>query len=170
MDGLRAVLWASFVFLFLTIPVGFSLAENAADGVGRKPFARGERGHRGMSAEAPWISIMLRHGTELNLTAEQVATLGKMRSDFQQQMGPKQEELRNTEAEIARLLQENPADLVQVKAKIEEAERLRAEFRYLRIEAVEAGKSVLTSEQRDKLKDLASSARSRFRRPQGQAS
>jgi Spy/CpxP family protein refolding chaperone len=113
---------------------------------------------------------MLRHRTDLNLTAEQVATLEKMRSDFQQRVDPKQEELKNTEAEIARLLRENAVDLVRVKAKIEDAERLRAEFRYLRIEALESGKSVLTSEQRDKLENLASSGRGRFRRPHGEAS
>lgn len=169
MDRFRAALWGSLVFLFLTVPVGFSLAENKP-GVDRMAFARGEGAHRGIRSEAPWISIMLRHQTELNLTAEQVTTLEKMRSDFQQQSGPKQEELKDTEAEIARLLREDAVDLAQVRAKIEEAEKLRAQFRYLRIEALEAGKSVLTSEQRDKLENLASSARGRFRRPQGQAS
>ncbi|HEV8343692.1 MAG TPA: periplasmic heavy metal sensor [Candidatus Binatia bacterium] len=170
MDRLRAALWGSLVFLFLTISIGSSLAEDRVAGVGRAPFARGESGHRGIGSEAPWISIMLRHRTDLNLTAEQVATLEKMRSDFQQRVDPKQEELKNTEAEIARLLRENAVDLVRVKAKIEDAERLRAEFRYLRIEALESGKSVLTSEQRDKLENLASSGRGRFRRPHGEAS
>jgi len=170
MDRLRVALWGSLVFLFLTVPAGLSLAENRVGGFGRMSFAQGQRRHRGMGPEAPWISIMLRHRSELDLTAEQVATLEKLRSDFGQQVAPKQEDLRNTEAEIARLLPEKTVDLVQVRAKIEEAERLRAEFRYLRIEALENGKSVLTAEQRDKLKNLASSGHGRFRRPHGQPS
>jgi Spy/CpxP family protein refolding chaperone len=123
-----------------------------------------------MGSEAPWISIMLKHRTELNLTAGQVSALEKLRSDFERQAGPTRVDLENADAEIARLLQEKPVDLARVKNKIDEAERLRAEFRYLRVEALENGKAVLSAEQRHQLENLASSFHGRFRRPQGQPS
>ena len=172
MDRIRATLWGSFVFIFLMISGGFSpaLAEEKAQGAAGRSFEQARHRHGGMGSEAPWISIMLRHRDQLNLTGEQVATLEKLRSDFQQQVAPAQEDLRNIEGEIQRLLQDNPVDLGQVRAKIEEAEKFRAEFRYLRIETLEKGRAVLTAEQRDKLKNLAFSSRGRSRKPQGEAS
>jgi len=113
---------------------------------------------------------MLRHRTQLDLTAEQVATLEQLRSHFEQRVSPRQADLRSAERGLERLLQENPVDLGQVRAKIEETEKLRAEFRYLRIETLEKGRAVLTAEQRDKLKDLTFSRHGRFRRPRAEAS
>lgn len=172
MDRLRATLWGNFVFIFLMISVGPSLAaaEERDERAGGGSFAQVQGRHWGMGPEAPWITIMLRHRSELSLTAEQVATLERLRSDFEQQVTPQQADLQNAEKEIARLLQEKPVDLAQVRAKIDEAERLRAEFRYLRIETLEKGKAVLTAEQKDKLENLTFSGHGWFRRPRGEAS
>ena len=172
MHRVRATLWGSLVFIFLMISVGSSpiLADERGERAGKRFFDQAQQGHRGMGSEAPWISIMLRHRDQLNLTGEQVATLEQMRSGFEQQVVPTQENLRNAESEIARLLQENTVDLAQVRAKIEEAGKFRAEFRYLRIETLEKGKAVLTAEQRDKLNNLTSSSHGRFQRPQGETS
>lgn len=172
MDRIRATLWGSFVFIFLMISGGSSpaLADDKAGGAVGRSFEQARRRHGGMGSEAPWISIMLRHRDQLNLTGEQVATLEKLRSDFEQQIAPTQEDLRNAESEIARLLHESTVDLAQVRTKVEEEGKLRAEFRYLRIETLEKGKAVLTAEQRDKLKNLTSSSRGQFRKPQGETS
>ncbi|TMB73329.1 MAG: hypothetical protein E6J54_07160 [Deltaproteobacteria bacterium] len=116
------------------------------------------------------ISIALKHQTELNLTGDQVATLEKIRTQYQSQTTPIVEQLRSVEGEIRSLLQQSPANLVQVKLKIEEAEKLRSDLRYLRIEALENGKSVLTAAQQDQLKSLFASMRQNFQRSHGQAS
>ena len=120
--------------------------------------------------EAPWISIALRHKSELNLNPDQVARLETIRTHHRDQTTPIQEQLRTTEGEIAALLQETPANLIQAKLKIEQAEKLRSQLRYLRVEALENGKSLLTAQQRDQLKNLVSSRHPGFRKPQGQSS
>ena len=117
----------------------------------------------------PWISIALRHQKDLSLSPDQVATLEKIRTQYRDQSTPIQEQLRATESELTGSLQETPANLIQAKLKIEQAEKLRSQLRYLRVEALENGKSVLTAQQRDQLKNLVSS-RPGFKKPQGQPS
>jgi Spy/CpxP family protein refolding chaperone len=128
------------------------------------------RMHRMLGVEAPWISIALRHQKELSLSSDQVANLEKIRTLYRDQSTPIQEQLRATESEINGVLQETPANLIQAKLKIEQAEKLRSQLRYLRVEALENGKSVLTAQQRDQLKNLVSSRHPGFRKPQGQPS
>ncbi len=128
------------------------------------------RMHRMLGVEAPWISIALKHQKELSLSSDQVANLEKIRTLYRDQSTPIQEQLRATESEINGVLQETPANLIQAKLKIEQAEKLRSQLRYLRAEALENGKSVLTAPQRDQLKNLASSRQPGFRKPQGQPS
>ena len=135
-----------------------------------EPGPRRPRMHRMMGIEAPWISIALRHQSDLNLTSEQVATLEKIRTQYREQATPIQEQLRAVEGELASVLQNTPANLIEAKTKIEQAEKFRAELRYLRVEALENGKSVLSEQQRDQLKTLFASRRPGFRKPQGQSS
>jgi len=67
-------------------------------------------------------------------------------------------------------MQQTPADLIQIKAKIQEAEKYRSELRYLRVEALENGRSVLTAQQQDQLKSLVRSIHDQFRKQPGQPS
>ncbi len=129
-------------------------------------FAHRHGMHRRFGAEAPLISIALRHRTELDLTADQVATLEEIRARHRDQTTPTREQLRTIEAQIRSLLHESPANLLEIRQKIEEGEKLRAELRYLRIEALENGRSVLTQHQRDQLRGFIASRRG-FHRPQG---
>ncbi len=103
---------------------------------------------------APLISIALNHKNDLNLSTDQVGTLEKIRTTYQNQVTPLHQQVRSIEKEIASLMQQTPANLIQVKSKIQDAEKLRSELRYLRVEALENGKSVLSSQQRDQLKTL----------------
>jgi Spy/CpxP family protein refolding chaperone len=135
-----------------------------------EPGAARPRMHRMLGVEAPWISIALRHQKDLSLSPDQVATLEKIRTQYRDQSTPIQEQLRATESELAVSLQETPANLIQAKLKIEQAEKLRSQLRYLRVEALENGKSVLTAQQRDQLKNLVSSRHPGFKKPQGQPS
>ena len=135
-----------------------------------EPGAARPRMNRMFGVEAPWISIALRHQKDLSLSPDQVATLEKIRTQYRDQSTPIQEQLRTTENDLAVSLQETPANLIQAKLKIEQAEKLRSQARYLRVEALENGKSVLTAQQRDQLKNLVSSRHPGFKKPQGQPS
>jgi TolA-binding protein len=135
----------------------------------RGSFARKPAVHR-MFGGAPLISIALKHRTELNLSNEQVASLEKVRTHYQNQIAPVQQQLRAAESEIVELRQQNPANLIQMKLKIEQAEKFRSEMRYLREEALQNGRSILTAQQQDQLKTLVGSNRRGFHKPQGQAS
>ena len=134
----------------------------------RGSFARKPAPHR-MFGGAPLISIALKHRTELNLSNEQVASLEKVRTHYQNQTAPVQQQLRAVESEIAELRQQSPANLIQMKLKIEQAEKLRSELRYLREEALQNGRSILTAQQQDQLKTLVGSNRRGFHKPQRQA-
>ena len=72
------------------------------------------------------------------------------------------------ESEISELRQQSPANLIQIKLKIEQSEKVRSELRYLREEALENCKSILTAAQRDQLKTLAGSGHPGFRKGQSQ--
>ena len=136
---------------------------------GKRPFARGERMHGGITG-APLISIALRHKGDLNLTADQVANLEKIKSHYESQVKPTHEQLAANEKELAALTQQSPANLIQIKAKIQEGEKYRSELRYLRVEALENGRAVLAPQQQDQLKSLVRSRHDNFRKHQGQPS
>lgn len=136
---------------------------------GKKHFSRGARMHGGLTG-APLITIALKHKSELNLTGEQTANLEKIRNHYQSQAAPLHQQLAALEKDVAALAQQSPANLIQIKTKIQESEKYRSELRYLRIEALENGKSVLTAEQRDQLKSLVRSRHENFRKRQSQPS
>jgi TolA-binding protein len=144
-----------------------TLAQNETKGKGS--FARKPATHR-MFGSAPLISIALKHRTELNLSNEQVANLEKIRTHYQNQTEPVRQQLRAMENEIADLRQQSPANLIQMKLKIEQAEKFRSELRYLREEALQNGKSILSAQQQDQLKTLVGSKRRGFHKPQAQRS
>ena len=165
-------LLVSAVLALATILTALVPVAASAQSGGNNPRASGDRPrmHRMLSGEGPWISIALRHKTELNLSADQVSTLEKVRTHYQDQTTPVREQLGSVENEISGLLQETPANLIQAKLKIEQAEKLRSHLRYLRVEALENGKSVLSAQQRDQLKNLVSSRHRGFRESPGQPS
>jgi Spy/CpxP family protein refolding chaperone len=96
--------------------------------------------------------------------------LENIRSNYQSQGTPAQQQLSSIEKEIASLMQQTPANLVQIKTKLQDAEKYRTELRYLRIEALENGRTVLTDQQKEQLKTLVRSQHGRSRAPQGQPS
>ena len=127
--------------------------------------------HSMMGGEAPLISIALRHKSELNLTPDQVANLERIRTTFQNQVTPLAEQAKAVEGELRTILQQSPANLIQARAKIEQAEKLRSELRYLRVESLENGKSVLNAQQREQLKNLFTARHQGTPKPnKGQAS
>ncbi len=165
---------------FIVVTAAFSLlavawvrtpmaASPDATGPEKGRFAHGARMGGGF-AGAPLITIALNHKSELNLTSDQVSNLEDIRTHYQSQVAPTQQQLTSVEKEIASLMQQTPANLVQIKSKIQDAEKYRSELRYLRIEALENGRSVLSQQQQDQLKTLVRSRHGNFRGSQGQPS
>ena len=169
MRQIQIFLGGAVLALSMISTTSLPLAAYGQAGTG-EPGPAKPRMHRMLGVEAPWISIALRHQKELSLSSDQVANLEKIRTLYRNQSTPIQEQLRATESEINGVLQETPANLIQAKLKIEQAEKLRSQLRYLRVEALENGKSVLTAQQRDQLKNLVSSRHPGFKKPQGQPS
>lgn len=116
--------------------------------------------------EAPLVTIALKHKSDLNLSAEQTANLEKIRTHYQNQVTPLQQQLAAIDKEVFTLSQQSPANLIQIKAKIQESEKYRSDLRYLRLEALENGKSVLSAEQQEKLKTLVRARGERFHKHQ----
>lgn len=153
------------------VAVAALLAANVplVSGQGGAPEA-GKRGHAGarlqggMMGGAPLITIALKHKDDLGLSAAQTGDLEKIREHYQTQVKPLHQQLQAVEKEIFALSQESPANLIQIKAKIQESEKHRTELRYLRMEALENGKTVLTPEQQQKLKSLARASLDNFRK------
>lgn len=172
MNNVRKLILVGVVSAFSAVAlvnVPISMAQDSS-GPGKRPFARGERMHGGFAGGAPLISIALKHKSELNLSAEQVANLEKVRNHYQSQVTPLHQQLQVSEKEIASLMQQTPANLIQIKAKIQDTEKIRSELRYQRIEALENGRSVLTTQQQDQLKTLTRSRHGQFRKSKGQPS
>jgi Spy/CpxP family protein refolding chaperone len=169
MRKFQAIFGSAALALSMISTISLPMAAYGQAGTGAPSTAR-PRMHRMLGVEAPWISIALRHQSELNLSPDQVANLEKIRTQHRDQSTPIQEQLRATESEITAVLQETPANLIQAKLKIEQAEKLRSQLRYMRTEALENGKSVLTAQQRDQLKSIFSAGHPGFKKPQGQAS
>lgn len=134
---------------------------------GKFPFAR-EGQSRGERAERPIISYMLNHREELKLSPEQVQKLEDVRNEFERNTRNKDDELRRAERELDDLQKSDSIDLKQAEAKVREVERLRADQRLARLRAVEQGKSILTQEQRDRLRDLQSGGSRLSRKPDNQ--
>lgn len=168
MNKFRKIVLGGAAIALAAVVVGNVPMASGQDGerTGKRHFAGGGHGFGG----APLISIALKHRSELNLSADQVASLEKTREHYQSQVTPVREQLMAINKEIRGLMQQTPANLVEIKAKIQEEEKLRSELRYQRIEALENGRSVLTTAQHDQLKTLLRSGRGHFRKSQGQAS
>ncbi len=164
MNRIKIFFLGSAILAFSAISLSGAGMAGALDNSGseRKPFAH-RRMHGGFGGGAPLISIALKHKSDLNLSGDQVSNLETIRTNYETQAAPLREQVRSIDQEIAGLLQQTPADLVTVKSKIQEAEKLRSELRYLRVEALDNGKSVLSPEQRDQLKTLVRYKHEQFR-------
>jgi hypothetical protein len=106
--------------------------------------------------DRPLLSLMLRHREKLGLTADQVRSLERLRSDFQKESIRKDADLRVAEMDLKALCDSQSVDLAKVEAKVREIERLRGDLRLARIRTVEKGKEQLTVEQRKKFQELLS--------------
>jgi Heavy-metal resistance len=115
----------------------------------RDHFGRGDS-----PAERPLITLMLNWRSELGLSASQVESLERLRSEFQREATRRDTDLRAAESELATLLQADPVNLATAETKVRDIEKQRADFRLARIKTIQQGRAQLTSEQRAKLSTL----------------
>lgn len=170
MNKMKALILASAALATVAIVSAPMAAAPDGAGPGRRPFAQGAHMRGGFAGEAPLITIALNHKSELNLSSDQVANLEKIKSHYQSQVTPLHQQVQAVEKEIASLMQQTPANLIQLKSKIQGTEKFRSELRYLRLEALENGRSVLTTAQRDQLKSLMQAKHEHFRGHRGRPS
>jgi Heavy-metal resistance len=104
--------------------------------------------------ERPLIAFMLRNRERLGLSAAQVKSLEKLRTDFQKESIRKDADLRVAEMDLNGLVGAEKIDMPKVEAKVREIERIRTDLRLSRIRTIQKGKEVLNAEQRKKLHEL----------------
>lgn len=112
--------------------------------------------------QRPVISFMLERREELGLSPKQIQELEQLRHDYRRETIRSEADLRIAEFDLGKLLKDRPVDLDEVRAKLQEIERVRADERFRRIQTIEQGKALLSPEQREKLETLAGSEPPRF--------
>lgn len=180
--GPKSVLGAVATVLMLTLPAA---AQAPADPPAMHERGMGERAHwsghhwRGHFARhhgrwgRPVIALTLRHQQELGLSPAQVESLERLRTDFMRDAIRQRADQKLARLDLAALLRPDPADpakpvdLAKVEAKIREIERMKADRQVARFRTIEAGKALLTVDQRAKLAALLTQSRWRGRRPDG---
>lgn len=142
-------------------------------GVGHGPHT-GRADHHGMARRGPMgrpiISMLLQHRDELGLSAAQVGSLERLRSDFMRERIRRHADQKIARLDLMSLLRPDPADpvkavdMAQIESKIREIEKMRADMQVARIRTIEAGKAQLTPDQRAKLTALMAQHRARWHR------
>jgi len=118
----------------------------------------------------PLISMLLHHRDELGLSAAQVESLERLRTDFRREAIRRQADQRIARLDLMVLLRPDPADpakavdMAKVESKIREIEKMRADMQVARIRTIEAGKAQLTPDQHAKLTALLAQHRARWHR------
>jgi len=126
--------------------------------------AHGMIGFPQVFADRPLITLMIGHKQEIGLTTDQIRSLEAIRSDFQQEAIQRVAEMDSAEAELDSLLKQGQLDLTKVEATVRKIEGLRAALRLDRIKAISQGKSLLSSEQQERLQAFLEQGRLRSQR------
>ena len=113
------------------------------------PWWHGREGH-----ERPLISMMLHWKEQLGLTPDQERSLRELRASFEKEAIRATSEIDVGELELKELMEQDRVDLVKVEAQAKKTALLRADLRVARIKTIEAGKALLTPDQRSKLERL----------------
>lgn len=118
------------------------------------PWMHGRGPHEG-----PLITMMLRWKEQLGLTPEQERSLRELRANFEKESIRRTSEIEVAEIELKGLLEQETPNLDRVEAQVRRVALLQADLRVARIKTIEAGKALLTPEQRGKLEQLGHSQR-----------
>ena len=118
------------------------------------PWVYGRGGHEG-----PLITTMLYWKEQLELTPEQQRSLRELRANFEKESIRRTSEIDVAELELKGLLEQDTPDLVKVEAQVKQVALLQSDLRVARIKTIEAGKALLTPEQRGTLERLGHTQR-----------
>jgi hypothetical protein len=161
MRKFQLIFGSAVLALSMISTTSLPMAAYGQAGTGGEPGTARPRMHRMLGVEAPWISIALRHQKELSLNPDQVANLEKIRTLYRDQSAPIQEQLRATERDN-RVLQETPANLIS-QAQNRAGRKAPLPTPLPACGGARNGKSILTAQQRDQLKNLVSSRHPGFK-------
>ena len=115
---------------------------------------------------APKGPGLLAMAEQLGLSSDQEMKLRETRLETRKEAIELNAKVRILRLELRELLQADQPDQKTVQAKVEEIGKLRTRLEMTRLNGLLAAKSVLTAEQRDKLKELRKERlRRRFERP-----
>lgn len=103
------------------------------------------------------LSFMLQHNEGLELSAQQIKELKKLRSRFERESIRREADIKVAKMELNELLEGDSIDLEKAEGKVREVERLRADQKLSRIRTVEDAKALLHADQRKKLAVLQAS-------------
>jgi hypothetical protein len=111
-------------------------------------------GSLGAREEGPSISKIIRNREKLDLSADQVKNLERLRKDFEKQSIRKEADIRVAKLDLQTLLDAQPVDMKNVEAQVREIEHLRADLQFARIRTAQKAKEQLSLAQRQKLDEL----------------
>ena len=108
----------------------------------------------------PLLEDILEQRTQLELSPEQVESLQRLAVEFAREVIRRQADRQIAELDLATMIDPDPQDpakpldLGKVETKIREIERVGGDLELARLRAIEAGKALLSAEQRAKLGNL----------------
>jgi periplasmic protein CpxP/Spy len=117
-------------------------------------------GHRMGGHEGPLITMMLHHGHDLALSPEQEKQLRALRTEFSKESVRRNAEIRVLQIDVDALLEQDRWDLAQIEPKVKQIATLEGELRAARIKTLAQGRTLLTPQQLEKLKQLGHQMRS----------
>ncbi len=104
--------------------------------------------------QVPLITLILSHGQELGLTADQLQKLQELRTTFEKEAVARGAAIRAAEIDLNALLEKDQWDLTAIEAKVKQVSTLQGDLRFAGIKAHAAGEALLTPEQVQKLEAI----------------
>jgi hypothetical protein len=108
-----------------------------------------------MLAMHPSVGVIVEYEKQLKLSSEQARALQSLRLEMEKEALKKTAELKVGEIELSELTRGDAVDLGKIEAKLAQIDSIRTGLILSEIRAAEQAKSVLTAEQRKKLKSLS---------------
>ncbi len=158
---MKKLIAATSVLSLLFLFSGTSFSETKHHG----HYSKGMDGHKYMghgkhgSKWGGWC--LLKYKTELGLTEEQQAKIKALKTENQKQAIMRQADIDVAKVELKELIHKSGVDKEAVKAKIKEVYGKKADKRIARYLHKQDVKSVLTPEQKEKLKKIYTMAKSK---------
>lgn len=159
MKRITPILWA------LTLALTFYGVAQADEPSGRSESSHGkmscgsgghERGGHGMAGHrghtGHFLHHLLKHQKEYGLTDEQVSKLKQLSLDFDRAQIRTEADIQVAERELRSLVHDEKTDMAAIEAKVKESETFEIGLRVAAIKTKRDVWSLLTQEQRDKVK------------------